>query len=661
MKITKLIIKGFRCFNKEENEITFQNNLTALIGLNSSGKTTVLEALRKMFAGNKSERNLTRQDFYVAKDETPSTITSSNLSIEAIIEFEDDDNSIPHFFNSFVIDNTGEKPYLRIRLIADWIAGVSPEGEISANLYYITVANGVTETDNDKKIVPLSNRSLIQVFYVPAIRKPSEQLKFVSGSILWRLLKRINWPENFEDDFKIKIDEINDKFKEVDGFSKLTKSISKNWKEFHRDTRYTNSGLTFSDSNFEEVLKRLETEFFPSDTGKPARIDDLGEGLRSLFYLNLVYTLLTIENSYSDEEKAKFQTPELTILAVEEPENHIAPQILGKVVSKLVELSKNNNVQVAITSHTPSIIQRISPEDIRHLRISDNLSTIVSQIKLPSKKDEAYKYTKEAITNFPEIYFARLVVIGEGDSEEVLFNRLSKLYMKSFDDSIITFVPLGGRFVNHIWKLLDELAIPYVTLLDLDRERDGGGWGRIKYVCKQLISVGFDKEELLKVDKGVLSQDELNEMHNWRNTDTDTMDGWIEMLKEYNVFFSSPLDLDFMLLQAFETEYKATIETGGPRIPDKIKKPSEFQEKIDNGVKATLKSEKAKGETYTDIERELMIYYNYFFLGNRGKPTTHLLALSKMDDIDLELSLPTVLSEMFSRISNMLKNDAFSK
>lgn len=28
-----------------------------------------------------------------------------------------------------------------------------------------------------------------------------------------------------------------------------------------------------------------------------------------------------------------------------------------------------------------------------------------------------------------------------------------------------------------------------------------------------------------------------------------------------------------------------------------------------------------------------MVWYNYFFL-NRGKPSTHILALSKMDELD---------------------------
>ena len=83
------------------------------------------------------------------------------------------------------------------------------------------------------------------------------------------------------------------------------------------------------------------------------------------------------------------------------------------------------------------------------------------------------------------------------------------------DLSGISVVPLGGRHVNHFWRLLENLDIPYITLLDLDRERVGGGWGRIQYVLEQLLKVNYEKEELLETDSGILSDEELKSMHTW--------------------------------------------------------------------------------------------------------------------------------------------------
>ena len=47
------------------------------------------------------------------------------------------------------------------------------------------------------------------------------------------------------------------------------------------------------------------------------------------------------------------------------------------------------------------------------------------------------------------------------------------------DETFVSVVPLGGRHVNHSWKLLNDLDIRHITLLDFDRERVGGGWSRI--------------------------------------------------------------------------------------------------------------------------------------------------------------------------------------
>ena len=35
-------------------------------------------------------------------------------------------------------------------------------------------------------------------------------------------------------------------------------------------------------------------------------------------------------------------------------------------------------------------------------------------------------------------------------------------------------VPLGGRHVNHFWRLVHDLAIPHLTLLDLNQETVAG-------------------------------------------------------------------------------------------------------------------------------------------------------------------------------------------
>lgn len=661
MKISTLKIKSYRSFGPEGVIISLQDKLAAFIGLNSTGKTSALEALKKLFGSSLSEREIYRRDFHIGKGEDVDDITERELSIEVRIDFsEEEQEAVPHFFSEMVVDDEGTNPYLRIRLEATWQkSDITPQGEIDAKTYFIKVAEGEAEETDSKKNFPNHLRSLIHILYVPAIRRPAEQLKYASGSILYRVLRKIKWNDDFKDDFDKKIGEINDAFKGLPEFNIVQTSITEFWQKFHKDERYKNTELGFGGSDFDTVLKKLEISFSPTGTHKSFDIEELGEGYRSLFYLTLVCSLLDVEEKLHEEEEDEtigVSRPLLTILAIEEPENHIAPQLLGRIIKILRTIAEKENSQVLLSSHTPAIIKRLDPESILHFRITEEYETEVNQILLPETIDKAYKYIKEAIHNYPEIYFARLVVIGEGDSEEVIFNRLMNVMNVDFDDNIITFAPLGHRFVNHIWKLLKALQIPYITLLDLDIGREGGGWGRVKYALQQLIQIGVKKNRLLKLSDGsVLSDECLEKMHAWNlQKDDKTLKGWIDYLKRYNIFYSNPLDLDFLMLTYYPAFYKQAIpKDGGPRIPDKDQEPEKLGQKIATCVEATLKSEKATDGIYSDEEKELMIWYAYHFLG-RGKPATHIHVLSSMSDEAIRNALPPVFTEIFERISSIL-------
>lgn len=515
MKISKLKIKGYKSFGPDEVVIPLENNLATFIGLNSAGKTSALEALKKLLGASLSDREIFRQDFHIGKDENPDDVIERTLSIEVRIDFSEEElEAVPHFFSNMVVDDLLGDLYIRIRLEATWKkSDLTPQGEIEVTTYFIKTSEEEPEQENSKQPFPNHYRSLIQILYVPAIRRPAEQLRYASGSILYRVLRKIKWSDDFKEDFDEKIGEINEAFRRLPEFNTVQISITEFWQKFHKDERYKDTELGFGGSDFDAILKKLEISFSPTGTHKSFGIDDLGEGYRSLFYLTLVCSLLDVEEKLAkeeDEETIGVTRPLLTILAIEEPENHIAPQLLGRVIKILKTIAEKENSQVLLSSHTPAIIKRLDPESILHFRITEDYETEVNPILLPDKEEEAYKYIKEAVLNYPEIYFARLVVIGEGDSEEVIFNRLMSVMKVDFDDNIITFAPLGHRFVNHIWKLLNALHIPYITLLDLDIERDGGGWGRVKYALKQLLKIGIQKNKLLKLsDDSILSDDEL--------------------------------------------------------------------------------------------------------------------------------------------------------
>lgn len=657
MNISELTLSNFKSFGEELQIVSF-NELTALIGSNSTGKTSLIIALLRLFGQKNIERNLIKSDFHLSPFKDPKSVDEIKLLIEAKVEFPElldktieEVDTIPDFIKHMIIEAPGRVPYIRIRLTGKWIQGQNPEGNIEQEICYVTVPEGENE-DDALHPVPLHHRNLIQMMYVPAMRDPAVQLKNATGTLLWRIFNSIVWPENFDENIKEATEPVIQLFKNIEDVNSIRDVLNLEWNKFHKEERYKNAEIIFNSSDLDNILKKIEIGFSPTEEGGMTNIRELGDGLKSLFYITLVSSLLEIEQNIESDNK-----PLLNILAVEEPENHISPHLLGRVVSNLNKISQKTNSQVILSSHNSSIIKRVNPEQIRHLQISEG-HTNVNNIKLPEKTSAAYTYIKEAVTAYPDLYFSKLVILGEGDSEEIILPKILNALDIYPDDTSISIVPLGGRHVNHMWKLLNQLSISHVTLLDLDKERNGGGWGRIKYVLNQLQENGKSSKKLRSVIKTnggnktiyTYSLSEIQNFHERNVKAKGDMDTWINKLEKENIFFSYPLDIDFSMLKSFESNYK-DVMASGPRFPKKDSE--EYREKIKSSIKATLKNEKAVGETYDEEEHELMVWYNSLFLG-RGKPSTHIEALMKVENEDLLKNVPAELLRLAKKIESLI-------
>ena len=681
MKLTKVIINNFRSFG-EEQVIEF-NNQTVLIGNNSSGKTTVLQALSKLFSDKQSDRIIRKSDFHLPKGSRPGE-NARNLFIETIFEFDipdvpSYDPAIPLFFEHFTVSQDFVKPFLRIRLESSWEDDGTVEGSVDTQIYYIS-SDEDTIRDEDKHHAPRKDLDKIRVFYVPASRTPEKEIGNTSGSMLSRLVNSINWTEDEIHEITDKIEELNNTFlSETGALSQINQEIQKSWELYHEDNRFSQAELTINSSEMAAALRQIALKFSPTTTEEAFTVSDLGDGLRSIFYFSLVDSILDIELQITkdreenpDNPRFKLIPPVLTILAIEEPENHIAPHHIGKLVKRFNQLSNNDNSQVILTSHSPAIVKRIEPEDLRYLRIensSGDSQTIISDIKLPKETQESYKYIKGAIQAYPELYFAKLVVLGEGDSEELLLPKFFDLLGLEIDSSQISVVPLGGRHVNYFWKLLNALRIPHITLLDFDNERYGGGWGRIKYISQHLYELNTEFQEWFNTQE--LDFNKIGS-RGCESIGAQRLINWFNKLEEFNVYFSSPLDIDFLMLQHYKDNYLNTLSPiEGPVVSyndsygsSKKVKLSDldcldrlqlegFNKRKEEAIRATLKDKSGPGDSFTEEEKELMIWYQYFFLG-RGKPTTHMQFLSSISDDELTRNLPPVFEKIVNRAEELL-------
>ncbi len=353
-------------------------------------------------------------------------------------------------------------------------------------------------------------------------------------------------------------------------------------------------------------------------------------GQRSLFYLALTAATIDVEQVAAADaerfESAGLQLPALTVVAVEEPENNLSPFYLARIVGQLQDLAGRHRVQAVISSHSASVMSRIRPNQVRFFRCDAGRS-FIKRITVPADPEEEAKYVQEAIMRFPEMYFASFVILGEGSSEQAVLPRIGDALGIPVDRSSVAVVPLGGRHVNHLWRLLTALDIPHATLLDLDRGRHGAGIGRIRAAVEEL---GKYRPEAAVHGEGPLSAESLVGAEPSTPEHDAVLTAWVTHLREYGIFFCEPLDLDMSMLTAFPVEYR--------RLEPGQQGPSGRGD-AQNTVLGDGYEERAPvaGLDYD--------FYRYLFLG-RGKPSTHARALAVIPDQRLAAHAPAEITAL---------------
>lgn len=661
MLINRLTLIGFKCFPHETN--IDLNELTTFIGNNGVGKSAILESLIRLFGSNPTERKIKKEDFFIPLSESLHSQQERKLTLEATFSFNDEDDSlnISEYFKKMCIFNCEDVPYCKVRLEAIWRESNIPDGEIEEKRFWVL-------SDDEENNIPFSiyDYSKIRVHYIPALRDPQKQLKQSAGTVLYQLLKNIQWSDELLNNFNALNKDFSDQFRKENGIKTLNQQFSSTWRDLFSSEIYKEIRLNPISKDFKNILANIEATFSPSIDSGEDTLEKLSDGLKSLFYFTLIISMFQIENeilltdSSHGFENGNFNFSCLNIFVIEEPENHLAPHYFGRVINQFRSILSSKRVQLLITSHSPTIIKRIEPEEIRYIFQNTTRISEVKNIVLPQKIDEAHKYVKEAVKAYPELYFSKIVVLGEGDSEEIVIPKIAKAFGVELDSSFISIVPLGGRHVNHFWKLLNQLSIPYITLLDYDFGREGGNWGKIKYVLKQLLEIGYSKGDLLKVKDGILSDSDLNEMHTW-SINNDIERSWIEFFKNYNIFFSYPIDIDFSMFHAFPEAYKKLDnDQRGPRIK---KGTALYDTSVKEAIASVYKKESNEFSTDEELsiykngfDDEIWFWYRYLFLG-KGKPSTHIKAFLFIEDSDIIKNTPQELKALINSIKKLMESD----
>mgnify|MGYP000187385036 CR=1 FL=1 len=493
MRLKSLKLKNFRGY-RNETIISF-NNLTAFVGQNDAGKSSILEALEIFF--NNSVVKIEKDDLNVdalAAGQTKIELTCifSQLPSQLVI-----DAANPTTLQAeYLVNSDGD---LEIKKVFSCTAK-TPTEKVFIVANHPTVANG----DDLLTLKRAELRARANQINVPAANYNGNINSSLRNAI-WNHLGALNlarveiqvdkedakeawvYLEKWIPQFAIfKSDrESSDGDKEVTDPMKVAVNtaiaeLAQELAAIQASVRA--KAIEVADrtlAKLQEMNPALANELTPDFKAEPKwsglfnltlssdrniPINKRGSGVRRLIVLNFFRA--------EAERRRNEKNSQAIIYAFEEPENSQHPNHQEMLIKAFQELSETNNTQVFLTTHNPALAGLINEDDLRFVTTNAQ-----GDITVLDNQQNIMRSIANTLGMLPEPLKPRLLICVEGPNDVVFFKTISRMVNQTRNDlpdlstnDRVAIFPLGGGtlkdWVTHDY--LSGLGIPQYHIYDLD-------------------------------------------------------------------------------------------------------------------------------------------------------------------------------------------------
>lgn len=533
MKLAAVILENFRGYC-QPTRIEIDEDLTAFIGKNDAGKSTILEALEIFFNDGKPEQgdacvhgSATDIRIGCAFTELPAVLVldsaaSTSLAAEHLLneagEFEiikvwDSSAKTPkeavfaaalhptHADTADILSlkNSDLKARIKKLGISDTTVNLSVNGSMRQ-----AIRDTCSPLVLERKLVPLDKEEAKKVWekikpQLPmyalfrsdrASQDGDEEVQNPLGFAIAQALKEMEADlKKIENAVRARAEDVANRT--LAKLNEMDSRLASELKPFFKADPKLNNVFKFG---------------LVGDNGIP--INKRGSGVRRLILLNFFR---------AEAERRRTEKGALSVIyAIEEPETSQHPDNQRLLVRALKELAIDENTQVLVTSHTPGLAGLLPSDSLRCVRRQEDGTASVSECD-----DSELAAIANELGVLPDQRVKALVFV-EGSNDVEFLERVSAMLKPSVPDAVdfiadnrVALVPLGGGSLKH-WvakHYLSKLGIPEVHLYDRDDDvppkyqlecdavnaRKDGSWAAItakreleNYLHSDAITEGMD-------------------------------------------------------------------------------------------------------------------------------------------------------------------------
>lgn len=400
MKIEKLILSNFRSYN-DEISINF-DDLNVFVGRNDIGKSTILEALDIFFNEGKGIIKMDKDDVNKqAKEEGNSEIKIGVVFGGLPAELTIDATNPTRLEDEYLLNQDGKlaiiKKYPNAGKEKVFVKAYHPTNTACSDLLLKKQADLkkllTDEMVCEDKTKNSEIRKAIWGFHSENLdlEEIDIELAKIDAKNTWDQLrtylplyslfqsdrKNSDGDIEIQNPMKLAVQEILKDQRLMGSLNQVASEVETKLKEVAGQTLDKLNEMNPEIANSlnpvipsPESLKWVDVFKSVSITGdEDIPINKRGSGVKRLVLLNFF-------RAEAERRKAENNTPDI-IYAIEEPETSQHPSHQRKLIEAFIELSKSNNTQVLLTTHSPSIVKLLQFDHLRLIK-SEQSKEVVS-------------------------------------------------------------------------------------------------------------------------------------------------------------------------------------------------------------------------------------------------------------------------------------------